>query len=814
MSHEFNAIPVKSRALILAAALFLFVSDLGAQAARTSAPPAEVRDWALVLNEVERYIRSTEHDDALTRGQRFLVQRVRARANTFRNQTQKNLQSSQRLLEALGPPPEKGKPPEPKEIAEKRRQYSQDIGLLRARAAEADLAIIRADQLEAALSSLTRERLVRKLVERGPSPLAPHVLADGVPEFFEKLNLLVHSPATWYGGLSQTKREKILFWPGALMILLAGIFSLILRRIILSRFGRDPSIEAPTYSRRLLAAIAEGVARGIIPAAILGVFYLWFSRPEAYMEGLFRNAVVSGIGVFFFFVLVIAFTRGALAPALPAWQLADLAPANAMKISRLITVLAAIFSADLYVAALGKDLSYSEEFFSIYSAIFGIIEALVITSLARQELWRLGVGKEPEGTAQEESEGGNKLSNGRIWTILRWGAAGASLLGAAAMLAGYSIFGKWILSNLILSGLAFGLLALIRGLLHELANLLTQNQIAQERLGVRILQAVQTWERVVVDTLVIIASVMLILPLWGVPPNDLLRWGGQILTGFWIGKIQISIFDILLAVVVFFGAMAATRMVQRLLVERLFTETRLTDSVRHSISAGVGYLGVIIAVILSISVTGIDLTNIALVAGALSVGIGFGLQNIVNNFVSGFILLIERPIKVGDWVIVGEKEGFVKRVSFRATELETWQRASVIIPNAEILSSAVTNWTHRDTYGRIEIKVGVSYGSDVEKVREILLETAKAHPKVSDNPMPKALFMDFGDSSLNFELRCFTASVLGRFDVSSELRFEINRRFKDSGVVIPFPQRVLHMAPSTSAKRAPSPEQPAQEKIP
>ncbi len=135
--------------------------------------------------------------------------------------------------------------------------------------------------------------------------------------------------------------------------------------------------------------------------------------------------------------------------------------------------------------------------------------------------------------------------------------------------------------------------------------------------------------------------------------------------------------------------------------------------VQHSITAGIGYAGIILAVSLSIAVLGADMANIALIAGALSVGIGFGLQNVVNNFVSGLILLFERPITVGDWVIVGANEGFVKDIHIRATELETFQRASVIIPNADLLSTAVTNWTHKDSWGRIEIRVGIAYGSDV-----------------------------------------------------------------------------------------------------
>ena len=165
----------------------------------------------------------------------------------------------------------------------------------------------------------------------------------------------------------------------------------------------------------------------------------------------------------------------------------------------------------------------------------------------------------------------------------------------------------------------------------------------------------------------------------------------------------------------------------------------------------------------------------------------------MNNFISGLILLVERPIKVGDWVRVGSDEGIVKRIQFRATELETWQRASVIIPNAEIISTSVTNLTHRDRYGRVEIGVGVAYGSDVEKVREILLDIAEKNGRVSNDPAPTVVFRDFGASSLDFELRCFTSDVMRRLGVASDLRFEIESRLREEGIEIPFPQRVVHL---------------------
>jgi small-conductance mechanosensitive channel len=200
---------------------------------------------------------------------------------------------------------------------------------------------------------------------------------------------------------------------------------------------------------------------------------------------------------------------------------------------------------------------------------------------------------------------------------------------------------------------------------------------------------------------------------------------------------------------------------------------------------------------------GIDLQKIALVAGALSVGIGFGLQSIVSNFVSGLILLTERPIRVGDWIVAKGEEGFVRRIRVRATEVETFDRASVIIPNSDLISGVVKNWTHGNILGRVTVQVGVGYDSDPEKVREILLAIAAEHPSVLKEPAPFVLFTAFGDSALNFELRCIVRDIQQRLSVLSDLNFAILARFRAAEIEIPFPQHVVHFAGGVASPPAP-----------
>ena len=208
------------------------------------------------------------------------------------------------------------------------------------------------------------------------------------------------------------------------------------------------------------------------------------------------------------------------------------------------------------------------------------------------------------------------------------------------------------------------------------------------------------------------------------------------------------------------------------------------------------YLMIVVAVLISLAVLGIPISRFAVVAGALGVGLGFGLQAIFNNFVSGLILLIERPIRTGDWIVVGSTEGYVKKIAIRSTQIQTFDRADVIVPNSELISGQVTNWMLRDSMGRVRAPVGVAYGSDTQLVKQTLLEVGRVHPEVITDgrvPEPTVIFVRFGDSTLDFELRCFIRNVDRRLAVLSDLNFAIDAAFRKAGIEIAFPQLDLHV---------------------
>lgn len=304
------------------------------------------------------------------------------------------------------------------------------------------------------------------------------------------------------------------------------------------------------------------------------------------------------------------------------------------------------------------------------------------------------------------------------------------------------------------------------------------------------------WIKFIVVTALWLGLFLLVLRVWGMSDNGFQQLNFIITDGFTIGSLRIIPVKIVFAVITLIIILAISRWLHARLESNWLMRTNMDRGAREAVATISGYMGVAIAILVSLSITGVEFGNLAIIAGALSVGIGFGLQNIVNNFVSGLILLFERPIKTGDWIIAGNTEGFVKKISIRSTQIQTFDQADVIVPNSDLISGQVTNWMLRDVKGRIRVPIGVAYGSDTQLVHKLLSEVACNNSSVvvdGSVPEPKVLFMAFGDSALLFELRVFIHSIDQKFQAISDLNFAIDSIFREHNIQIPFPQRDVHI---------------------
>ena len=256
----------------------------------------------------------------------------------------------------------------------------------------------------------------------------------------------------------------------------------------------------------------------------------------------------------------------------------------------------------------------------------------------------------------------------------------------------------------------------------------------------------------------------------------------------------ITVASLLSLIFLFVLVVVAERVVRRYFVTRLLGRTHLEPAMQFALARVVGYALLALGFFISLQMVGVNLTSLSFLAGAVGVGFGFGLQNIISNFISGLIILAERPIAIGDRVEIGGVAGQVCEISLRSTTVTTNDNMAIIVPNADFITQRVTNWSYEDPRVRFRIPFGVAYGTDLSKLRQLMLEVADEHPKALKDPKPELFFVGFGDSSLNFELGVWSSeSTISPRRFRSDLFFAIEKKLRESGIEIPFPQQDLHV---------------------
>ena len=371
------------------------------------------------------------------------------------------------------------------------------------------------------------------------------------------------------------------------------------------------------------------------------------------------------------------------------------------------------------------------------------------------------------------------------------------MLGVAVPgLAGYINLARLVAWYLIITLLIATVWLVLRGLLGDFVSLLTRYVEQDDKRGRLWYEGLIRPLHLLARVLLAILALLLIARVYGLGEQstalELIRSTlGHAL--FTIGSTEIDLAHLLLFLGVAVGAFPAGAWVRRLSFHWLYAG--ITDrGVRNSLAVFSQYVTVSIGLLLSANLLGIDLTSLAVFAGALGVGIGFGLQNIANNFISGLILLAERPIRVGDWVTIGDYEGEISAIGIRSATLTTWDNQDVVIPNAELISKAFINWTLSNPLVRTVLKVGISYAADPRQAKQVIEEAVSMQPEVLLDPAPRVQLINFGDSSVDFRvLYDMDVTQFGRMEIKSRVMFAIWDALKEADIEIPFPQRDIHI---------------------
>jgi small-conductance mechanosensitive channel len=719
------------------------------------------------------------------------LKNLKVRAQQLRTEAEASAADGSKLLQSLGPEPGEEDAPEEDPVAVQRSELRDRLTFYQGVGKQAGLLVTQADLAEGKIAKVLLARIAQQLWARDDSPLSAKVLGRAPADLVAALARLRRGPAEAFTPMFASRETKTQFAAFCGVLLFAVVLGWPVRRWLLRRFARDPSERQPSFSRRLKAAVAVSIARGFLPSlsalVVLGGFWLW-----ADVMGPVAHLLVAAVLSFVFVAMVSALARAVLAPRESAWRCSSVGDVGARKLYKRLVALASVVAVKGAVAFVSRPhLNMSTELTVLFDFITNTVIALLVLSLLPARLWQ---PRRPQSAGAEAPAPGANKGYALLRLAIGLVAIGIPLSG----LFGYHNLAQYLALGLARTAAIAGTFAVLHGLVKDAVALAlgrgktAATAFAETQTTDQSARMLSFWVVAVVDLLLALAAGVALLLAWGLQWAELKDWSREAFSGITVGTITLSFGSIFSAVLVFIAALAITRWLQRFLEKRVLPQTRLDVGARDALKSGLGYVGVVLGSLVAFSALGLDLSNLAIVAGALSVGIGFGLQNIVNNFVSGLILLIERPVKVGDWVVIGGQEGYVKRINVRATEIQTFQRASVIIPNSELLSTAVTNWTHKDTFGRVDIPVGVAYGSDTDRIREILLQCAREHPKANAWPAPQVLFRDFGASSLDFELRFHVDNVDQRLGIASEVRYAIDRAFREAGIEIPFQQTDIH----------------------
>ncbi|MDJ0611587.1 MAG: DUF3772 domain-containing protein [Kiloniellales bacterium] len=777
----------------------------GTTADRPAASPAEeaaakqLERWSRVLDRAEAQIAEGIRSLALLGSLEQRVDKVRKEVDEARRPLGLEVERIAGLIDALGPPPQEGEPPESAEVTAQRSALDQQKSVPEGRLKTLNVLFQRTNLLDGAIAEARVDLLKAQLLVRTPSLLSADTWGSAAGEFVELGARILASPTVWYQSPEVNEKVGAAYLAFAtLAVLAAAVLGWYLRRWLSLSFGRRPGVEEPSYRMRVFAALAEATAMTAIPILVVVVAYGVLAG-RGLLFGLFQDIMQGILAAVIWVSALRGLPRAMLSPSMPHWRLLRVGDLAARLWSRRAFELAVIIGVDQLITYPFRNLDPSLTLqYTYYFVADGALAAVFLAIVFDRRLWRT-----PEQEARA-IRAGQPSSPALDDSAQRssWWLAGRVLVGTLALaipitgLAGYGVLSEHIASRLTASAGIFLVALVLHGLARDVVAVFTREDERPPDPGEKA-NPIYVWSVLLLDIGLVVTLVSFLVPLWGGRWENIFERIAWAMTGFTIGGRSFSLTDVLFGIVVFIILLALIRFIQRFLDVRVLQQTRMDAGVRNAVNTGIGYAGVLIAALIAIDTAGIDLSGLALIAGALSVGIGFGMQSVVSNFVSGLILLVERPIQVGDWIVVGQDQGYVKRISVRSTQIQTFSNASVIVPNSELIAGRVTNWMYKDRSGRVEIPIGVAYGSDTAKVRELLLQCAKSHSSVSARPQPNVMFMDFGDSALLFQLRFYIRDMDNYLSVASDLRFAIDAAFREAGIVIPFPQRDVHVIPAS-----------------
>lgn len=729
------------------------------------------------LNAIRERVERYKEDDARLVELKIEAEALNRTILAISVATRPRLEAIKARQTELGDPPAEGAPAEAAVVVEERKKLAAERNEINALTGEAENLSIEATKLSNRITEIRRRLFTDAILKRTDINTALFTEASGA--LTNETATLGRTATAWLQFVWKFKRMQLLGAVAlslvAALVLLSGgyrLFSPVITRAVQQ--------QKPHYITRLSVAFWSTILPSIAVGAFAGTSYFFLDTFNVLRSDIAPIASVAlGVMVAIFFVAQLA--NAVLSPGDGHWRLVRVSDRGAQLLWLLIFSMAIVNGADYFLGTISEVLG-SPVVLTVVKSFFAsiIIGALLVVTAFIKPVLHQGETPDAQGRPWPRS----------IFVLLILTGLGlifASLLGYVGM-------ARFIATQIVVTGaiVVTMYIGFLSGRAVSAPNAFAETAVGkrlEERFGLGqvTLDQVGLAAGLSIYLLIFVFFVPLVLLQWGFQVADIESWAYRIFTEIRIGSITISLIGIFAGILLFVAGLLITRWFQKWVDGNVLARSQVDAGVRNSVRTAVGYAGVALAGLVGISAAGINLSSLALVAGALSLGIGFGLQNIVSNFVSGLILLAERPFKVGDWVVAGTTEGFVRRISVRATEIETFQRQTVIVPNSVLINGQVGNWTHRNKLGRIDMAISVHASNDPRRVQEILTEVVRGQQGLLRNPEPTVVFQAFSSATLDFEIRAFLADILNGTGVKSDLRAAALERFRAEGIAIGAP---------------------------
>ncbi len=763
--------------LVISLVLTFATQSAGGQPAPASVnPDAVIAQAKLDLHTIGPGAGGQTLDDPEIEARLAAIPPIQSRLTALLNDLTPRQRDIQARQAQLGPPPANGVTPEDPVTAQARRDIAAALSKVTGEVQAVRLLSLTADQIAAALSDRLRENFSARLWSRTRSVLDPMLWRDfaaALPDDIERVTRSAGAEFAQADLARQIARNL-----GVLIAALTtGLALLGPARVVLNGLGyrrAARSTSQPRLRRIVLALWLVTVAAGTPLLAGL-LFRVALARLDLMTPSVDRLSTLL-VQVVVFATFLEGLGRAVLSPGRPEWRLAPVSPDMVGRLAPFPGLLGATAALATFVAGLGSILGASLASRVASDCVTVLIECAVmgaaLMAVGRARVAHMAMAPAAPSSADEESRLPWILA-----TLAAWLALAASLV---AVLVGYLALASFIMRETVWIAAILALLSLLLRFADDLFPALLSPKAP---LGGGLQTALGLTERAMEQTGVLLSGLsrlLLLLIAWvamlapfGASAEDILRRFTATNFVVRLGLVSISPGVVLGGLTLFFVGLAITRAVRRWLEIRYLPKTDLDVGLRTSLSTGVTYLGALIALMVAFAYLGLSVAQIALFASALSVGIGFGLQSIIGNFVSGLVLLAERPVRVGDWVAIGDFEGDVRKISMRATEIEMLDRSRLIVPNSDLVSKTVRNLTHAGALGRVKLVLKLAWGADPAAVRELLLARLRAHPQVLEDPPPAVYLTDARDGAVEFTAFAFLISPRLVYGVRSDLLFQI-----------------------------------------